>query len=345
MGCPRACRRPDGAKGGPDMIAFGPVPSRRLGRSLGINHVPPKVCTYSCLYCQVGRTSRLHVRRRRFLDATAVAKEVGRKLKAADNSGEHVDYLTFVPDGEPTLDAGLGLMIDALRPLGVPIAVVTNGSLLGRADVREELAVADWVSLKLDTVDERRWRQLNRPHRRLNLPSVLQGMQAFAAGFRGRLVTETMLLAGLNDSEAELRATASFVGGLKPATAYVAVPTRPPAEPWVKAATPTGVTRAYEVFRALAGRAELLVGYEGDAFASTGDPREDLLAITAVHPMREQAVARLLKPTGAPAKVVAELVRRGELVEVDYGGHQYFMRPTMRRDGNATIGKARETRR
>jgi len=341
MRCSRACGTPGGAKGGQVMLAFGPVPSRRLGRSLGINHIPPKVCTYSCLYCQVGRTSRLRARRCAFLDATTVAGAVRNKLEAADGSGEPVDYLTFVPDGEPTLDAGLGAMIEALRPLGVPIAVVTNGSLLDRADVRDELAAADWVSLKIDTVDEGRWRQVNRPHRRLHLPSILAGMREFSARFRGRLVTETMLLAGLNDSEAGLRATASFIGALKPATAYVAVPTRPPAEPWVKAATPASVTRAYEVFRALAGRAELLVGYEGDAFAATGDPREDLLAITAVHPMREQAVARLLKPTGAPAKVLAELLRRGDLVEVDYGGHHYLLHPTAPRAGSAPIRTGR----
>lgn len=322
------------------MIAFGPVPSRRLGRSLGINHMPPKVCTYSCAYCQVGRTNRLRIKRRPFLSAATVAEAVEKKLEAAHRGGEPVDYLTFVPDGEPTLDAGLGLMIAALRPLGIPIGVVTNGSLLDLSDVRAELAGADWVSLKVDTVDEERWRQLNRPHRRLHLPSILEGIQQFAAGFRGRLVTETMLLAGLNDSEAELRRTASFVGGVKPATAYVAAPTRPPAEPWAKPATPSNVTQAYEVFRALAGGAELLVGYEGDAFAATDDPREDLLAITAVHPMRDRAVARLLDETGAPARVVAELVRRGELVEVDYGGHRYFVRPTRaapRRAGDAKM--------
>ncbi|MEJ2215288.1 MAG: radical SAM protein [Gemmatimonadota bacterium] len=322
------------------MIAFGPVPSRRLGRSLGINHIPAKVCTYSCTYCQVGRTNRLRTARCPFLGVPAVVEAVEEKVEAARKSGEPVDYLTFVPDGEPTLDAGLGSMIEALRPLGIPIAVVTNGSLLDRTDVREELTGADWVSLKVDTVDEETWRRVNRPHRRLRLASIFDGMQEFAAGFDGRLVTETMLLAGLNDSETELRAAASFIGTLKPATAYVAVPTRPPSEPWVRPATPDSITRAYEVFRALAGRVELLVGYEGDTFATTGDPTEDLLAITAVHPMREQAVARLLRRAGAPPSVVAELVRRGELVEVAYGGHRYVVRPTAGGD-NVTMEKGR----
>lgn len=320
------------------MIAFGPVPSRRLGRSLGINHIP-RVCTYSCVYCQVGRTTRLRDRRSGFLEPEVVVDAVRRKVAAADAAGAEVDYLTLVPEGEPTLDEALGRMIRELRPLGIPIAVVTNGSLLTREEVREALAGADWVSLKVDTVDEALWHAVNRPHGHLRLRPILDGMREFAAGFRGELVTETMLLAGLNDAEAELRAAASFVGSLDPATAYVATPTRPPAESWVEPATPEGLTRAYEVFRALAGRVELLVGYEGDTFSPTDDPRENLLAITAVHPMREQAVARLLGRAGAPSNLAMELFRRGELTRVRYGGHRYYMRPTPGRatpcgDGN-----------
>jgi wyosine [tRNA(Phe)-imidazoG37] synthetase (radical SAM superfamily) len=318
----------------PAMIAFGPVPSRRLGRSLGINHIPPKVCTYSCVYCQVGRTLRLRDHRRDFLGPAEVVSAVTDKVEAARRAGEAVDYLTFVPDGEPTLDRSLGSMIRLLRPLGIPMAVVTNGSLLDREDVREELIEADWVSIKVDTVDDARWRQVNRPHGRLRLERVLAGICDFAAGYPGRLVTETMLMAGINDAEAELRATASFISRLRPERAYLAVPIRPPAQPWVRPAPPTSVARAYEVFRALAGRVELLVGYEGDAFAATGDPAHDLLSIMAVHPMREQAVVRFLVRAGAPRSVVAELVRRGDLVRADYGGHAYYLRPVCRAPGN-----------
>ena len=317
------------------MIAFGPVPSRRLGRSLGINHVPPKVCTYSCVYCQVGRTTRLRDRRGGFRDPSEVRRAVARKVAAAGRTGSRIDYLTFVPDGEPTLDGDLGRLLRLLRPLGLPMAVVTNGSLLHRPDVREELSAADWVSVKVDTVDDALWRRVNRPHGRLRLERVLDGVQAFAAGFRGELVTETMLVDGLNDAESGLRATAAFVGGLRPATAYLAVPTRPPAEPWVTPASPTALARAYEVFRALAGRTELLVGYEGDAFAATGDPREDLLAITAVHPMRDPAVSRFLEQAGSGPEMVAGLLRSGELVRVRYGGHRYLVRPTAPSRGRA----------
>lgn len=308
------------------MIAFGPVPSRRLGRSLGINHVPPKVCSYSCVYCQVGRTNRLRVRRCTFMEPGRVVGAVKATLEVLRDSGGSIDYVSFVPDGEPTLDQGLGEMIQGLKPLGIPIAVITNSSLLARPDVRRALAAADWVSLKIDSVDAARWREVNRPHGRLRLDAILAGMRLFAAEFRGRLVTETMLVAGVNDAEDQLRATARFVQGLRPATAYVAVPIRPPAEPRVAPPTSAAVTRAYEVFRGLVGQVELLVGYEGDAFASTGDPHEDLLAITAVHPMRDHAVDAFLRRAGASRSLAAEMVERGELVETTYGGHHYLLR-------------------
>jgi wyosine [tRNA(Phe)-imidazoG37] synthetase (radical SAM superfamily) len=119
------------------MLTFGPVPSRRLGRSLGINNIPPKSCTYSCVYCQVGPTPRTEVLPRAFYAPTQIVQEVKAHLARLRERGERVDYLTFVPDGEPTLDSRLGETIDRLRPLGIPIAVISNGSLLSREDVRE----------------------------------------------------------------------------------------------------------------------------------------------------------------------------------------------------------------
>jgi len=157
------------------MIAFGPVPSRRLGRSLGINNIPPKVCTYSCVYCQLGRTIKMQVERRAFYEPEDILRDVQDKVEKAREAGESVDYLTFVPDGEPTLDINLGREIELLRPLGIKIAVITNSSLIWREDVREALMKADWVSLKMDSVREEVWRRINRPHGSLQLTSILDG--------------------------------------------------------------------------------------------------------------------------------------------------------------------------
>jgi wyosine [tRNA(Phe)-imidazoG37] synthetase (radical SAM superfamily) len=252
---------------------------------------------------------------------------VREKVAAARDQGHLVDYLSFVPDGEPTLDENLGATIGSLRTLGIPVAVITNGSLLDREDVRADLARADWVSLKVDTAHERTWRRINRPHRGLRLGRLLDGMRAFAATFNGVLTTETMILNGLNDDEVELRATASFASELSPAACYLAVPTRPPAESWVRPPAEPVIARAYEVFRARNRCVELLVGLEDETFASTGDPRQDLLSIVAVHPMREAAVRRLLARAGAGWGLVRELIEQGHLVEVEYGANHYFVRP------------------
>jgi len=145
------------------MIAFGPVPSRRLGRSLGINNIPPKVCTYSCVYCQVGRTHTLQVERCPFYEPEDIFKSVRKQVKKAIKKGERIDYLTFVSDGEPTLDVNLGYEIDLLKSLGIKIGIITNASLVFREDVRADLMKADWVSLKFDSTRKTIWRQINRP--------------------------------------------------------------------------------------------------------------------------------------------------------------------------------------
>ena len=308
------------------MIAFGPVPSRRLGRSVGINHIPPKTCSYACVYCQVGRTSQLRIARRAFYAEDDIVADVECKVDDARLAGETVDYLTFVPDGEPTLDVGLGRVIERLKPLGIKIAVISNSSLLWRADVRETLAAADWVSVKVDAVRPNIWRRINRPHRSLWLSAVLDGMLAFAEAYRGELVTETMLVRGVNDDAAHLADVASFLAQLQPAKAYLAVPTRPPAEPWVEPPPEAVINHAFQLLRGGVEHVELLIGYEGNAFASTGDLAEDLLSITAVHPMREDAVQELLARAGAEMSVVQSLIAQGQLVETTYDGHKFYAR-------------------
>jgi len=308
------------------MIAFGPVPSRRLGRSIGINHIPPKTCSYACAYCQVGRTSRLRTARRAFYAEDDIVADVERKVTDAWAAGERVDYLTFVPDGEPTLDVSLGRIIERLKPLGVKVAVISNGSLLWRADVREALAGADWVSVKVDAMRPDVWRRINRPHRRLWLSIVLEGMLTFAEAYRGELVTETMLVRGINDDAAHLADVTSFLAQLQPAKAYLAVPTRPPAELWAVSPSEEVVNRAFQLLRARVDPVELLIGYEGNAFSATGDLTEDLLSITAVHPMREDAVQELLVRAGAETSIVRALVARGQLVETLYDRHKFYTR-------------------
>jgi wyosine [tRNA(Phe)-imidazoG37] synthetase (radical SAM superfamily) len=306
-------------------LVYGPVPSRRLGRSLGINNIPPKICSYSCVYCQLGKTLMAEVEPRSFYKTAKIAEKVRVKLKQAREKRERVDYVTFVPDGEPTLDANLGEEIDALKGLGVKLAVITNGSLLWRENVRKNLLKADWLSLKIDAVDEETWRRIDRPHKSLKLDAILQGMLKFAKLFKGELTTETMLIKGINDDIGRIMQVADFLDKLGPDIAYLAIPTRPPAER-VEPATEQVINTVYQIFKERLGNVEYLIGYEGNAFASTGNAMEDLLGITAVHPMREDAVAEFVENAGVDWGIIQELIDSGNLIGLDYQGNKFYMR-------------------
>lgn len=313
-------------------LAYGPVPSRRLGRSLGINNVAAKTCTYSCTYCQVGKTSTMTTRRQQFYAPEVILNEVKRKVSEARYKGERVDYLTFVPDGEPTLDVNLGREITLLKRIGIPVAVLTNASLIRRTDVKEALLSADLVSLKVDVVSEGLWKRINRPHNALKLDAVLESIAGFSRDFEGTIISETMLIDGI-DYGNEFEEIASFLERLKRLDrAYISVPTRPPTEGWAGPVREDVLAEAFQVFSSKLGpkRVEYLIGYEGNAFASTGEVEEDLLSITAVHPMRKEAVEEFLKKAGADWNVIKSLLRESKLVELDYRGNTFYTRRLLR---------------
>jgi wyosine [tRNA(Phe)-imidazoG37] synthetase (radical SAM superfamily) len=310
------------------MLAFGPVPSRRLGKSLGINNVPAKTCSYSCVYCQLGKTINLTTERQAFHKPEDIFKEVKRKVDEAASWNERVDYLAFVPDGEPTLDINLGKAISVLKQVGIPIAVLTNASVIWRDDVREDLLEANVVSLKVDAVSEGLWRRINRPHKDLKLGAILEGIIELAKVSKGEIISETMLAEGVNYGE-EFEKMAEFLKHLKRLDkAYIAIPTRPPTEKWVKPAEEETINKAFQAFAEKLGadRVEYLIGYEGNAFAFTGKVEEDLLSITAVHPMRKEAVKEFLRKADMDWNVIEKLFHEGKLVEVEYEGNKYFMR-------------------
>jgi wyosine [tRNA(Phe)-imidazoG37] synthetase (radical SAM superfamily) len=309
-------------------LAFGPVPSRRLGRSLGINNIPPKFCSYSCVYCQVGKTNNLTVDRQAFYKPEGLSRTVRGKIAEVTARNERIDYLTFVPDGEPTLDLNISKEISSLKQTGMPIAVITNASLLWRDDVREDLRKADFVSLKVDAISEDLWRKVNRPHKYLRLNIVLDGIRKFTAELQGTVVSETMLIGNIDYGD-EFERIAEFLKELKKLhKAYIAIPTRPPTEQWVKRAKENVINAAFQAFSKKLGasKVEHLLGYEGNAFASTGNVEEDLLSITAVHPMREEAVKKLLQKANTEWQVVEKLLSENKLVALEYEENTYYMR-------------------
>jgi len=229
-------------------MVFGPVPSRRLGQSLGINNIPPKNCSYSCIYCQLGRTARMQIKRKRFYEPEELVRNVKIRVQGLRERKEQVDYLTFVPDGEPTLDINLNREIKLLKPIGIKIAVITNASLIWDLDVRNSLLEADWVSLKVDAVSEKTWRKVNRPHGVLSLEAILDGMKKFSADFNNVLAMETMLLRGINDGRGEVERIVDFLAMLSPDRSYISIHIRPPAERWVQSAEENTINMAYQIF-------------------------------------------------------------------------------------------------
>jgi wyosine [tRNA(Phe)-imidazoG37] synthetase (radical SAM superfamily) len=289
-----------------------------LGKSLGINNIPPKVCTYSCVYCQIGKTERLTYERRTFYRIEDLVRETTEKVNEFKKRGIKIDFLTFVPDGEPTLDMNLGNIIEQLRPLNIKIAVITNGSLITHGAVREDLQKADLVSLKIDAMTQKTWLRIDRPHNSFDLKAIQDGMCEFARRFKGEIITETMLLKGINDRFEEFKKIADFLPLLKATKSYISIPTRPTAVKGISPASDQILTIAYQVFREQVSTVEYLMGYEGNDFGFSGNVEEDLLGITSVHPMREDAVRQYLGKAGADWNVVTNLIENGSLKEVEY---------------------------
>jgi len=314
------------------MIIFGPIPSRRLGRSLGINNIPPKICSYSCVYCQVGKTSKMKIKPQTFYFPSQIFNEVREKVEKSREQNEPIDYLTFVSDGEPTLDINLGQEIRLMRSLGVKIAVISNASLIDQKEIRDNLSEADLVSLKVDSVEESTWRSVNHPHRNLNLKSILEGILNFSDNYKGKLITETMLIKGINDDSQNISKVADFLAKVKPDCSYLSLPIRPPADSWVQSPSEEVVNQSYYILKEKLKKVEYLIGYEGNAFAFTGEAKDDILSITSVHPMREDALQDFLKRAKSDWIVIEELLKQDKLVESEYEGKKFYLRKFKKSD-------------
>jgi wyosine [tRNA(Phe)-imidazoG37] synthetase (radical SAM superfamily) len=308
------------------MITFGPVPSRRLGKSLGINNIiSPKTCTYDCIYCQVGKTINKSCRRKSFYKPQVIYEKVVKHLNSLRKEN-YPDYLTFVANGEPTLDKNLDKTIRLLKATGIPVAVISNASLLFNDGVKEALDLADWVSLKMDAGDPDIWNSVNRPADRLDFERTLSSIVAFSDRFKGKLTTETMVVNGINDTTGNISALAEKISEVKPGVAYLAVPTRPPVERSVKPPEAEKLNLAWQIFNNKQIKTEFLVGFEGTDTGYTGNIYEDILNITAVHPLREDSLLKLLQNDFADYAVVDSLIRQRLIRPVIYEGHKYFIR-------------------
>ncbi len=308
------------------MISFGPVLSRRLGKSLGINNiVTPKTCSYNCIYCQVGNTTRQSSSREAFFKPQTILNKIEQHIEKLNNENRP-DFLTFVSNGEPTLDSSLGEAITLLKKTGIPVAVITNASLLEVETVRADLSLADWISLKIDAGDSNTWMKINRPVSNLDFDTILNNIYVFAREYKGILCTETMLVKETNDSADNFRKLAEIIKKISPRKAYLAVPTRPPSVSSVKAPDTKTLNLAWQIFNNMRIRTELLTGFEGIDNGYTGNIYDDILNITAVHPLREDSLIKLLENDHADFSVVRSLLRQRLIRSTKYNGNKYYLR-------------------
>ena len=308
------------------MISFGPVPSRRLGKSLGINNVAfGKVCSYSCVYCQVGITHKFSNQRQKFYDPEVICSEVKKQL-AKLSVADQPDYLTFVANGEPTLDINLGRSIEKLKLFNIPVAVITNASLLIDPQVRADLLPADWVSVKIDAGNEDVWKKLNRPADKIDFEMYVKGLITFSNVYKGKLVSETMLVKGLNDTPEELNQVVMVLKSVQPSIAYISVPTRPPAVKSVLPPDEEDINLAYQLFSENQLKTELILGFEGTDTGFTGNAIDDILNICSVHPIRQDTMDELLKKNQADRGILAKLLDDNYIKRTEYKSNVFYIR-------------------
>jgi len=306
-------------------VVFGPVPSRRLGYSLGINNVKCKICTYDCVYCQAGQTTCRSTCADCCLSPYELHSLVKETIEQLQNKKTHIDYISFIPNGEPTLDSNLSKEIAVLREFGYNIAVFTNSSLLWNDTVRENLLFADYVSVKVDTVNEATWERLNRPHSRLRFGRILEGIREFADLFQGVLTTETMLIKNFNDSLEEVGEVGEYLNTVRRKVSYFTIPTRPPVEQY---AVPPETGKLEELagfIKRTIPQSEMLCCPESGDFIAAGTMEEGLEGILAVHPMREDAVEKLVRSKGGSKDNLEDMIRIGLIHKVVYKGDCFYV--------------------
>jgi wyosine [tRNA(Phe)-imidazoG37] synthetase (radical SAM superfamily) len=279
-------------KGSDLQYVFGPVPSRRLGQSLGIDTIPLKTCNWNCVYCQLGRSTPLIGQRSEYIPVTEILSQT--RIALAAHSRDEIDWVTFVGSGEPTLHAGIGVLIQEVKKMtDIPVAVITNGSLLYLPTVRKELLEADAVLPSLDAGTPELYKKINRPHPGISYKEFLQGLINFRRETQGEFWLEVMLVRGVNDSEEELKAIADKIKDIQPTQVHISTPTRPPAEKWVKPPDEEAIMRAI----AILGDAAVVTTPVSGVFDLNGGENiiEGIIGIITRHPMSEEQLINAIE--------------------------------------------------
>ena len=299
---------------------FGPVPSRRLGRSLGIDVTPDKSCSFDCLFCQCGETLEHTSVRNEVVPFQEVCAEIERWL-AEDGQA---DYITFAGSGEPTLYSRLGELIPFIKErTEIPVILLSNGTLMHRADVREDAANADIVKLSLSAWDEESFRRVNRPAPGLTFRSTIEGECAFRDEFNGQLWLEVFLIRGVNDAPEQIRKIAELAKRIRPDKIHLNTVVRPPAE---TAAQPVEEETLISFCDLFTPRAEVIASFKAAPATTKSelDP-ETLIGLIDRHPATAQQLADIFGTNSSAIQIVLDpLVEENRLKKETRDGDVYY---------------------
>jgi wyosine [tRNA(Phe)-imidazoG37] synthetase (radical SAM superfamily) len=300
---------------------YGPVPSRRLGRSLGIDLVPHKICTYDCIYCQIGKTTQKTLVRQEYVPVMEVIEEVERFLKEETSS---IDYLSLSGSGEPTLHSKIRSVIEGIKGItSIPIAVITNGSLLYLEEVRQDLLYADVVLPSLDAVSSDAFLKINRPDEGLSAEGMVEGLVEFRKVFKGQIWLEILFCRGVNDSQSELSLMKEAIGHIKPDQIHLNTVVRPPSEIW---ATPLSQKEMEKIQTFFGERASIISEFDRHPFSLTErDIKEEILKILRRRPL---SLNDLSKGMGIPTKElerhIQPLLLKGNIEVRSFGESVFY---------------------
>jgi len=297
---------------------FGPVPSRRLGRSLGVDVVPYKTCTYDCIYCQIGRTTCKSIERKEWVPLGEILDELKGKLDSEP------DYITLSGSGEPTLYSRIGELIEGIKAMtDVPVAVITNGSLLWQKEIRRQLMKANLLVPSLDAGDEAVFRSVNRPHHDIAFDKMLSGLIDMRYEFTGQYWLEVFLLVGYTATAAEVAKLVRCADQIKPHRVQLNTVSRPPAENFAVAASPEALAEFAAMFTPAA---EIIAHFRGDKQGEKRSAKaEEVLNMLRRRPCSVDDIAEGLRTHRNEAvKYVQELTDRGLLLHSLVEGKTYY---------------------
>jgi len=300
---------------------YGPVPSRRLGRSLGIDLVPHKICTYDCIYCQIGSTTEKTLVRKEYVPVREILEELKCFLK---EEASPIDYLSITGSGEPTLHSQIGLIIEGIKTFtSIPVAVITNGSLLYKEEVRQDLLHADVVLPSLDAVSSGAFLKMNRPQADFSIEKVIGGMVEFRKIYKGQIWLEILFCKGINDSQSELSSMKNAIDRINPDKIHLNTVVRPPSERW---AAPLNQKEMEEIRAFFGEKASIISEFDRhSSLISERDAKEEILKIVKRRPLSRSDLSKGMGiPQNELDKYINPLVQEGKIQTRFFGDAIYY---------------------